>query len=80
MKSLISTSGAWRNRGSCKNWYLGWGLFYLHKLRYLILILYVYLLSQKLDRLKDVYVFFIPVNRLNYYVGGEIVTVSHLDK
>ncbi len=23
---------------------------------------------------------FLPGNRLNYYVGGEIVTVSHMDR
>ena len=28
----------------------------------------------------DCFIYTNSVNRLNYYVGGEIVTVSHLDR
>lgn len=76
--------GCWRNRRRCKDWFMGWRLFYLYKFRYIKISFFaklfghIYLYNVHLTIYNNIWFSFV-VNRLNYYVGGEIVTIAHLD-
>lgn len=76
-------SGCWWNRRCCEDWFMGWGLFYLYKFRcikiafFLPNFMYIYIYTLYIWPYTITFSF--VVNRLNYYVGGEIVTIAHLD-